>query len=481
MTYNNNSATTSGITVHLADGIVTGDASVGTDTLRHVEAARGTNFNDVFDATGFGGIGAANVGSSGTFNDFAGAGGNDTIIGNGTTRLNYVTATASVTVDLETSAIGTTTAITVAGSATGSSEGTDNFTGVNAVQGSTLADTLLGSSFGNTFTGLGGDDYIDGRGGFDTASYNSLHTVTGGVSVALAAGTVTGDASVGTDTLRSIEAVQGTFFNDTFDATGYGQGGALNVSNSNGNFNQFEGLGGNDTITGNSNSRAIYANAMAGVTITLGVGGAGSAHGTAAGDVAKVGTDTFTGGVNSATGSNFADVYNAGSYASGFNAFQGNAGDDTITGNGSTQIQFGNATSGVAITIGAGGSGTATGDGSVGTDTFTGVNNAVGGNLADTYNASGFVGFNQFQGNAGNDAITGNGSTQLLYGNATGGLTIDLALGTADGDGSVGHDTFSGVNNVFGSNFNDTIAGGLADETSKRRQRQRHHQRRRRQ
>ena len=69
---------------------------------------------------------ALNVGSSGTFNDFAGAGGNDTIIGNGNTRLNYAIAAASVTVDLETSAIGTTTAITVAGSATGSAEGTDS-------------------------------------------------------------------------------------------------------------------------------------------------------------------------------------------------------------------------------------------------------------------------------------------------------------------------------------------------------------------
>jgi Ca2+-binding RTX toxin-like protein len=465
VTYNNDPATSSGITVHLANGIVTGDVSVGTDTLRHVEGARGTNFNDVLDATGFGGAGAANIGSSGTFNDFAGAGGNDTIIGNGNTRLNYQSATASVSVDLETSVIGATTAITVAGSATGTSEGTDNFTGVNAVQGSTLADTLLGSSFGNTFTGLGGNDYIDGRGGFDTASYNSFNTVTSGVVVNLAAGTVTGDASVGSDTLRSIEGVQGTFFDDTFDATGYGQSGALNVSDSNGSFNQFEGLGGNDIITGNGSSRVIFANAIAGVTITLGVGGAGSAHGTAAGDVAKVGTDTFTGGVNSATGSNSADVYNASSYTSGFNAFQGNAGDDTISGNGSTQIQFGNATSGVTITIGAGGNGMATGDASVGTDTFTGVNSAVGGNLADIFDASAFVGFNQFQGNAGNDSITGNGSTQLVYGAATGSVTIDLALGIADGDGSVGHDTFSGVNNVLGSNFNDTILGGLAGET----------------
>src|SRR5436190_515386 len=123
---------------------------------------------------------------------FAGAGGNDTIIGNGNTRLNYAIALSAVSVDLETAA---GSAITVAGSATSATEGTDTFTGVNAVQASTFNDTLLGSSFNNTFTGLGGDDYIDGRGGFDTASYNSLSTVTSGVAVNMVAGTATGDPS----------------------------------------------------------------------------------------------------------------------------------------------------------------------------------------------------------------------------------------------------------------------------------------------
>ncbi|MEH2614336.1 Ig-like domain-containing protein [Bradyrhizobium sp. AZCC 1693] len=454
--YNNDPTTTSGIVVHLAAGTVNGDATVGTDTIRNVEAARGTVFDDVFDATGFGGVGAVNVGYAGTFNDFAGAGGNDTIIGNGNTRLNYSIALAAVTVDLETTA-GTT--ITVAGSATGATEGTDSFTGVNAVQGSTFSDTLLGSSFNNTLTGLGGDDYIDGRGGFDTASYNSLGLGTGGVTVNLAAGTATGDASIGTDTLRNIEGVQGTGYADTFDATGYGVAGALNVSTSNGNFNQFEGLGGDDSITGNGNTRVLYNNATAGVTITIGAGGVGSASGDA-----STGNDSFTGGVNAAIGSNFADTYNASAFNSGYNSFQGNGGDDTIIGNGVTALQYGNATSGVTITISAGGTGTATGDASVGTDSFSGVNNVVGGNFADTYDASGFVGFNVFLGQGGNDTITGNGSTQIQYGTATGAVNVNLSTGTATGDGSVGTDSFTGVNSVAGSNFGDTILGGIGND-----------------
>ncbi|MBR0926560.1 VCBS domain-containing protein [Bradyrhizobium diazoefficiens] len=379
VTYNSDTTTTSGIYVHLAAGTVNGDATVGTDTIRNVEAARGTNFDDTFDATGFGLAGATNVGSSGAFNDFAGAGGNDTIIGNGSTRLNYQIAASSVSVDLETSVVGTTTALTVAGSAIGATEGTDTFTGVNAVQGSTFSDTLLGSSFNNNFTGLGGDDYIDGRGGFDTAIYNSLSTVTGGVTIDMAAGTATGDASIGTDTLRSIEGIQGTSYADSYVATGYGQAGALNIGN-NGGFNQFEGLGGDDQITGNGSTRLLYTNATGGVTVGL----------------------------------------NAGSV---------------------------------------------TGDVSVGHDSFAGVNSVYGSNFADTYDATGFIGFNSFQGQGGNDTITGNGSTQILFANATAGVIVNLANGTADGDASVGHDTIvGGVTNVSGSNFNDTITGSSGND-----------------
>ncbi|SDJ01426.1 VCBS repeat-containing protein [Bradyrhizobium sp. Rc2d] len=451
VTYNSDTTTTSGIYVHLAAGVVNGDATVGTDTLRNVEAARGTNFDDTFDATGFGQAGATNVGSSGAFNDFAGAGGNDTIIGNGFTRLNYQIAASSVSVDLETSAVGTTNAVTVSGSATGATEGTDTFTGVNAVQGSTFSDTLLGSSFNNNFTGLGGDDYIDGRGGFDVAIYNSLSTVTGGVTVDMAAGTATGDASIGSDTLRSIEGIQGTGYADSYDASGYGQNGASNIGN-NGTYNQFEGLGGDDVITGNGNTRIIYANATGGVTINLQAG-------IASGD-ASVGHDSFT-GVNSATGSNLADSFDATGFA-GFNAFQGQGGDDTIIGNGNTQILFGNATSGVTINLAAG---TANGDASTGHDAFTGVNSAVGGSGNDTFDAAGFIGANFFQGGSGNDTITGNGSTQIQYGSATSGVTVNLAGGTADGDGSVGHDTITGgVTNAAGSNFNDTITGSVSGD-----------------
>ena len=359
--YNNDPATTAGILVNLAAGTVESrspgtDSSIGNDTLRSVEAVRGTVFDDIYDATNFGISGNDNVGSSGTFNDFAGVGGNDIIIGNGTTRLNYSNAIGAVTVNLETSAPGTTT-LTVSGTATGTGEGTDTFSGVNAALGSIFNDSLTGSNFGNTFVGNAGDDFIDGLGGFDTVSFNHLSTVTSGVSVNMAAGTATGDASIGTDTLSSIESIQGTSFADSFVATGYGNGlpGTLNIGN-NGNFNQFEGLGGNDLITGNGSTQIVFFNALAGVTVNL---ANGTAVSTLAGDAAGIGSDTITGGVNNVQGSNFDDTITGGvgnevfAGGTGNDTLNASGGSDAITGGGGSDTIDGGGGADVAVFFGA--------------------------------------------------------------------------------------------------------------------------------
>jgi hypothetical protein len=330
--YNNDPATTSGIQVNLAAGTVIGDASIGTDTLRSVEAVRGTNFADTYNAVGFGG-GSTNAGSSGTFNNFDGAGGDDTIFGNGNTRIQYSNAAAAVTVDMM---LGTAHG-TAAGDA--SKTGTDTFSGVNSVMGSTFADTLLGSGNNETFMGLAGNDFIDGRGGFDTAQYSNMTYTTGGISVDFAAGTVTGDASTGTDTLRSIESLQGTNFADTFDASNFGAinflDPALNNVGNSGTFNQFEGMGGDDTITGNGNTRIAFYSASAGVTVDL---AAGTAQGTAAGDIALIGHDHIIGGVNSVGGSQFGDVISG---DANNNTLDGQGGNDTINGAGGSDTIIG--------------------------------------------------------------------------------------------------------------------------------------------
>ncbi|WP_246917353.1 Ig-like domain-containing protein [Bradyrhizobium sp. SHOUNA76] len=471
--YNNDATTTTGLIVNLAAGTVTGDATIGTDTLRSVEAVRGTNFADTYDAAGFSGT-STNAGSSGTFNNFEGMGGNDGIIGNGNTRLQYTQSTAGVTVDF------------LAGTATGdASVGTDTFTGVNAVMGSMFADTFAGSGANENFMGLAGDDFIDGKGGFDTAQYANLTFTTGGISVHLAAGTLTGDASSGTDTLRSIEGIQGTHFTDTYDATNFGVTGAIdpatglpyaNVGN-NGTFNQFEGMGGNDIITGNGNTRLIYTNATGPVTITFALNGwtstTSGASGTVTGD-GSVGTDTFS-GVGSVSGSSFADTITGSNNPNNTSEeFAGRGGNDFIDGKTGFDRAFYNndgSASGIQVDMA---SGVVTGDASIGTDTLRSIEAIRGTGFADTYVATSFgvsganVGdfgtLNEFEGMAGNDTITGNGNTRIAYYNALDGVTVDLAAGNSHGTASddlagVGTDTFTGVNAVRGSAFADVILG----------------------
>ena len=108
------------------------------------------------------------------------------------------------------------------------SVGTDIITGgVNAARGSDFDDRLLGSNtLGlavESFIGGKGNDFIDGRGGYDRVLYSTASDdpVTGSITVELALGRVTGDASVGTDTLRSVELVRGSNLNDSYDATGF--------------------------------------------------------------------------------------------------------------------------------------------------------------------------------------------------------------------------------------------------------------------
>src|SRR5262249_48786527 len=147
-------------------GTVSGPG-VGSDTLTSVESIRGSSFADTYVATGY--AGASVVGSVPPgFNEFEGMAGDDIIVGNGPssssgTKLSYLHATSGVTVDM------------AAGTATGdASVGNDTFSGVSYVRGSLFDDTISGSN--NTtgvenFEGLGGNDFFDGRGGFDRAVY----------------------------------------------------------------------------------------------------------------------------------------------------------------------------------------------------------------------------------------------------------------------------------------------------------------------
>jgi len=364
------------------------------------------------------------------------------------------------------------------------SVGTDTFTGVTNIRGSNFDDTFTGFNNGvNTenFEGWAGNDFIDGGLGADRARYDGNNGDSEGVplilgmSFDLAAGIATGrDANAlfnyGTDTLRNIEMIRGTNADDIYTAVGFsptstnhgntGNGGAIEGSYH--EFNEFEGGLGNDDITGNGGTRASYASAGGAVNVNLASGATGAA-----------GTDTFHGGVNAVRGSNFNDTLTGTNNASDtVEIFEGMAGNDNIDGGGGFDLasyQFHQTNGfGVLVTRGAGSS-TVTGvnaapTSGVGTDTLLNIEMVRGTNFADTYNATGFVGFNDFQGMGGNDDITGNGNTRITYHYAPGSVMIDLAAGTVTG--ADGTDTLhGGINAARGSQFNDFIRGSSLNDT----------------
>ena len=343
------------VNVQLADGVVTeydaGMIVTGVDTLRSIELVTGSNFADTFSAGpsgsnpwGFGAL-STNSGSTvtanvnGAFNEFEGRGGNDDITGNGQTRISYLHATAGVLVTFDASSWDPgNLAPGAAGTAVGdASVGEDNFVGVNSVRGSNFDDTFYGrdnpTQTAENFEGMGGDDWIDGGGGFDRAIYFLAADDTG-ITVDLAGGLVIGGAHTGTDTLRSVEAVWGTDFADSFNAIGFGASSANEGSF--GGFNEFEGGGGDDQIIGNGNTRVSYTHATGGVVITLGASGSGGAVGNE-----SVGHDSFFGiniTVAHARGSEFNDVITGNGAA---NTLEGQGGNDVLRGLGASDTLTG--------------------------------------------------------------------------------------------------------------------------------------------
>ena len=181
----------------------------------------GTSSNDVFNLTM----------SDEQWMQVGGGAGNDRFnirgpFGSGLVRLDYSNAPNGINIDLQ------------AGRARNDGFGdVDTITG-NAwqVRGSDSTDRILGSSVNEHFIGRRGDDYIDGRGGYDTlrldrACCASIAHVDVDLGAGIATGTWNGEAF--RYTLRNIEAVRGSVNSDTFA----GRAGADDV---------FRGKGGND-------------------------------------------------------------------------------------------------------------------------------------------------------------------------------------------------------------------------------------------
>jgi Ca2+-binding RTX toxin-like protein len=181
--YRQSTPMTEGIVVDLAAGTVQGDGvAIGTDTLRNIEAIRGTHLDDVFVATGFtlnnAGAPSANSGDviplppagatlpSNAFNEYVATGGNDLVTGNGATRVSF---------DFQQDRAGLASRVVFTGAQTGHADlgvsdggiGSVEFTGTFSVRGGDKADDMTGSTGYQNLQGGLGNDTLRGGDGLD--------------------------------------------------------------------------------------------------------------------------------------------------------------------------------------------------------------------------------------------------------------------------------------------------------------------------
>jgi len=370
-------------------GTASGDASVGVDTLMNINLIQGSNYNDTI--TGSSALYFEQI-EGGAGNDVLNGGAiTDTLNGDNDNRVTYQNAAgAGVTVDL---LVGT--AVGMAGSNVGS----DTLVNFDQVRGSNFNDTLLGSNrtdLTEQFEGRAGNDYIDGRGGFDIVRYNSATTQ---VIVNLATGLATG--AMGNDTLVGIEGVRGGSGNDIL--TG---GNALNGTTVNdGLLEVFRGEEGNDTIDGGQGyDRVDYTSSTAGVVVVLNDtldGSASDGFG---------GTDVLR-HIEGVRGSAFNDVL-TGSNSAAFESFEGREGNDTINGNGGVdRVDYQNSRAGVTVNLVSG----LASDGYGGTDTLSNIENVRGSRDFNDL-IIGSSANNKLEGLGGNDTLNGGAGADNMIG-----------------------------------------------------------------
>jgi len=418
------------------------------DTIFNVENLVGSDFNDVL-----GGNAGRNIlnGGLGT-NTFLGSGGGDVFIGGtGSDTVSYANATGFVNVDL-------------AANYAGGFALSDTFTSIENVTGTDFGDFLAGNSGNNVliggegndyFTGGAGNDTMNGGNGTDTVSYlASLAAVSVDLNSALAQHG--GDAEG--DLLIAVENVIGTGFNDTL------------IGNSSANYliadagNDFiAGHGGGDYIDGGAGIDTLsYAGTTGFVNVDLASGYAGGA---------ALGDAIFN--IENVTGTDFND-YLTGSF--GTNILDGGKGDDALAGGvgadvliggeGSDTVSYQSSLAGVIIDLN---SALAQVGGDAQGDTLSSIENVIGTYLNDTL--IGTAASNQLIGSYGDDTLIGGGGADYLdgglgirdvssYAASAAAVTVNLLTNVNTGGDAQG-DLLYNIEDVIGSNFNDTLTGDL--------------------
>jgi Ca2+-binding RTX toxin-like protein len=415
-----------------------------------------------------GGAFANSIGGS-TRQIFEGLGGDDYIDGGhdfGGGIASYESSTQAVIVNLRETAYDLGGGDTIgAQTARDGFGGTDTLEGMDGARGSAHDDTLVGGTNDEEhFTGLGGDDYIDGGNHFDNAYYTNageavlIHLGAGVSGAARALDGTDESATIGVDQLVEIEAAHGSDFDDSI--VGGGDGAQADEFEDVEQWEidlflgveEFQGFAGNDIINGgdgpagpdNPRDFAIYRDSPGAVVVNLGTGTVGGVGPNQASD-GFGGMDTLI-DIGGAEGSRFDDTLIGGD---GSEYFIGRQGNDYIDGGDGIDwisFDFGNH---VEINL------------STGTAT-----EFQGGPAGITWTDT-FLRFENVVGSSGDNRIIGNGQRNVLVGFESddtifGGGGNDTIFGGEDDDTLNGG---AGADSMVGGEGDDTLDGGAGADT----------------
>lgn len=348
-------------------------------------------------------------------------------------------------------------------------------------------DTLMGLPGGDQLFGDDGDDVLLGDLGPDTLNGGNDFDVVdygaspGAVRASLKLFAVGELSHAQGDTYFAIEGLVGSSFNDTLtgsDENNLLRGGAGD--------DYIVGDPGADTLEGGAGADTLhYLSSAVGVVVRLWNQTAGGAGSHADGDVIS-GFENVTGGTagDAIVGSDGVSnllVGNDGDDTlyglSGYDTIRGGAGADVLNGgSGFDTLDYTDATGKVIVRLW---NQTATGDIATG-DVISDFERVFGGSAGDAIvgsdNVANYIlgngGADTLYGLSGNDTIVGgqggdiihggDGADTASYADASGPVKIALWSGRGYTGDSAG-DRFYAIENIFGSNFNDTIVGGNDD------------------